>query len=92
MTQLSYLKEATGNLRKIDGNTLVGCIYCCETYVGDETDFDTCFDNGVCDTLICRRCSVDAVIPIVEGSVLFGLNADETMTQLVAWRKLGFGS
>jgi len=92
MSTLAYLKEATMNFRKINGITLVGCVYCCETYSGDETDFDTCYDNGVCETIICRRCSIDAVIPIVDGSLLFGLNADEIITQLVAWRQLGFGS
>ena len=92
MTKLGYLQEATTNLRKIDGITLVGCVYCCETYTGDKTDFDTCCDNGVCETLICQRCSIDAVVPIVEGSVLFGLNDDEIMAQLASWRKLGFGA
>ena len=42
MTKLGYLQEATMNLRKIDGITLVGCVYCCETYTGDKTDFVTC--------------------------------------------------
>lgn len=91
MTNLPYMHEATTNLSAIDGVTLVGCVYCCSTYVGDENSFDTCVDNGVCETLICKRCDIDAVVPIVTGSQLFHLNDDETIQQLVAWRKLGFG-
>ncbi len=91
MTNLPYMREATTNLSLINGPTLVGCVYCCSTYIADETAFNACFDNGVCETLICKRCDVDAVIPIVAGSQLFELTNDDTIRQLVAWRKLGFG-
>ena len=91
MPKLEYLKEATQNLCKIDGITMVGCIYCTETYMGDKSSFGICVDNGVCETLICKRCDVDAVIPIVIGSALYNLTQEQTIAQLVAWRIMGFG-
>lgn len=89
MTELPYIQEATTNLHAICGETLVGCVYCCSIYKGVKTDFHTCYDNDVKETLICNRCNVDAVVPVVEGSQLFGLSQDDILDKMTEWRKEG---
>ena len=75
----------------ITRRTRVACIYCCDVYSANRAEFDMCDDDGECGTLLCMRCEVASVVPIVTGSVLYGLSEEALMKQIYKWHEDGFG-
>jgi hypothetical protein len=82
---LGYMSEATNNVDKLvpDTENLVACVYCCDIYkTVTLTQYHNC--------LVCKECSVDAILVIVPGSQLYGITEPEQKTLLRLWHTEGF--
>ena len=85
------MKEATGNYGKAlkhikkHKNISLACI-CCKS-VKIVTNKEDIFCIPFEGTIQCDDCYVDAVIPIVDDSVLLGKNDDEITEKLNIWHE-----
>jgi hypothetical protein len=68
------------------------CDTCDTADTSDGDTSDTSDDDGECATLLCMRCDVASVVPIVAGSVLYGLSDDDLMAQVYKWHEEFFES
>lgn len=93
MEELAYMKEATGNqpnaLREIDeiGQVKLCCIYCLKMWETTNLRKVPVISQM---TMCCPHCNVDALIPVIPSSVLYGKTEEEQLRQLEEWRYDGF--
>ena len=91
------MRESTANQKtarkEIEerGKVKLCCIPCLKTWeITDISSVDVIPDTeGM--TMLCSYCRVDALVPVVPSSMLYGKTEEEQKRQLEAWRYAEFG-
>jgi len=84
----NYIRESTNNaqitIHHLNRNRFVdiACISCIKIYrVFSHVQLETVSNN----TLSCKECNIDAMIPIISTSILYKMEPDERVKQMINW-------